>query len=351
MAHTVKDNNRRSITLTTSKVGEVVPEYFGEENAKLISFLEKYLDHLDSDQAGGFGHKIKQLIYARDADQTNIEELDKLIEEIGNGLKSSSFFQKPRLMAKLLADFYRAKGSLNSAEGFFRGFFGLEPEIHYPKRDLFIVGESPVGYEDQKFITNAGIYQVFSILIKCGISTVDYETLYKRFVHPAGFHFAGEVIAIDEARTQVDAVTLGGLFVGPTAIGIDPLEADSPETVLVQQAFVTPLTGFRSDGSVDQDVSPVAPFVQLTTLIDSGGRSLYAPNDAFRVNPFGNTITQIQNLTVNQFQKLYGPIYEVLTPNSFTFDDSANTQRPDFSVELETMDNEIFTTYLSDSAY
>ena len=76
MAHTVKDNNRRNITLTTSKVGEVVPEYFGEENAKLITFLEKYLDHLDSDQAGGFGYKIKQLIYARDADQTNVEELD-----------------------------------------------------------------------------------------------------------------------------------------------------------------------------------------------------------------------------------------------------------------------------------
>ena len=40
MAHTVKDNNRRSITLTTSKVGEIIPEYFGEENAKLITFLE-----------------------------------------------------------------------------------------------------------------------------------------------------------------------------------------------------------------------------------------------------------------------------------------------------------------------
>ena len=44
MAHTVKDYNRRNITLTTSKVGEVVPEYFGEENSKLIQFLEKYQD-------------------------------------------------------------------------------------------------------------------------------------------------------------------------------------------------------------------------------------------------------------------------------------------------------------------
>ena len=215
---------------------------------------------------------------------------------------------------------------------------------------MFIVGESSIGFDDQKFLVNAGIYQVFSILIKCGISTVDYETLYKRFVHPAGFHFAGEVIAIDQAKTQVEAVNLGGLFVGPTAIGLDPLEVDS-DPVLVTQAFVSDFTGVRTDGSTQQDVSPLAPFYQITTLLDSGGRSLYSPGDAFRVNPLGNRITQIQNLTVNQFLFLYDNIAQVLHPNSFTFDDSANSQRPDFSVDLETMDNEIFTTYLSDSAY
>ena len=128
------------------------------------------------------------------------------------------------------------------------------------------------------------------------------------------------------------------------------LEVDS-DPVLVTQAFVCDFTGVRTDGSTEQDVSPLAPFYQITTLLDSGGRSLYSPGDAFRVNPLGNRISQIQNLTVNQFLFLYDNIAQVLHPNSFTFDDSANSQRPDFSVDLETMDNEIFTTYLSDSAY
>ena len=346
MAHTVKDYNRRNITLTTSKVGEVVPEYFGEENSKLIQFLEKYQDFLDSDQANGFGYKIKQLIHARDADRVDADELDAIIEEIGNGLKSASFFQKPRLMTKLLGDYYRAKGSLNSAQGFFRGFFGLEPEISYPKKDLFKVGESRIGYESQKFLVNAGIYQVFSILIKCGISTIDYETLYKKFVHPAGFHFAGEVIAVDE----------GVLDVSVPVTTVDPLEPDSPNFVVTGQAFVTPLTGFRSDGSRSQDVAPTIPFRELTVLIDSGGDTTYVTNDTYRVDPYGTSITNIQSMVSQSLNKIYSNIAEIITPNSFTFDDSdtgltpANA-RPDFSLTIETMDDDKFTTYLSDSAY
>ena len=346
MAHTVKDYNRRNITLTTSKVGEVVPEYFGEENSKLIKFLEKYQDFLDSDQVNGFGYKIKQLIHARDADRVDEDELDAIIEEIGNGLKSASFFQKPRLMTKLLGDYYRAKGSLNSAQGFFRGFFGLEPEISYPKKDLFKVGESRIGYESQKFLVNAGIYQVFSILIKCGISTIDYETLYKKFVHPAGFHFAGEVIAVDE----------GVLDVSVPVTTVDPLEPDSPNFVVTGQAFVTPLTGFRSDGSRSQDVAPTIPFRELTVLIDSGGDTTYVTNDTYRVDPYGTSITNIQSMVSQSLNKIYSNIAEIITPNSFTFDDSdtgltpANA-RPDFSLTIETMDDDKFTTYLSDSAY
>ena len=348
MAHTVKDYNRRNITLTTSKVGEVVPEYFGEENSKLIQFLEKYQDFLDSDQANGFGYKIKQLIHARDADRVDEEELDAIIEEIGNGLKSASFFQKPRLMTKLLGDYYRAKGSFNSAQGFFRGFFGLEPEISYPKRDIFKVGESNIGFEAQKFLVNAGIYQVFSILIKCGISTLDYETLYKKFVHPAGFHFAGEVIAVDEGALDVGVPT--GEFL------IDPLEPDSPDIKVVDQAFVTSLTGFRSDGTVQQDVAPSVPFRELTVLLDSGGDTTYVTNDTYRVDPYGTAITDILTLVSGNLNKFYSNIAEIITPNSFTFDDSdtgasAANARPDFSLTIETMDDDKFTTYLSDSAY
>ena len=83
MPHNLEDLNRRKITLRTSKVGEVVPEYFEEDNAKFITFLEKYHDHLDSNQTHGFGHIINELIYARDVAQTSEDNLDELIKEIG----------------------------------------------------------------------------------------------------------------------------------------------------------------------------------------------------------------------------------------------------------------------------
>ena len=330
----INDNNRQNIILRTSKVGEVVPEFFQEDNSKLISFLESYYNYLDSNVSDGFGYKIQQLINARDAQQTTTDNLDQLIQEIGNGLKAASFFQKPRLMTKLLGDFYRAKGSLNSAEGFFKGFFGIDAEIEYPKQKLFTlanssdsdisagrVNGSAVGYESQKFLTNDGIYQTFSILVKCGLSTVDYVNLYKRFVHPAGFHFAGEVLAINEG------------LLSPSALGLDPLDSDEPFSVLNVGAL------------------SAAPFsLPMTAFLDSGTRNLYMDGDAFRVRT-DQTINDYTTLTATRLGSYYASIAEIMHPNSFTFDDSSASPRPDISMTTETMDNEIFTTYTSDSAY
>ena len=316
MSHTLKDLNRRNPTLRTSKVSEILPEYFQEDNSKLISLLEEYYKYLDSDQAQGFGYKIQDLVYARDGDQTSVSNLDELIKEIGNGLQASSFFQKPRLMTKLLGEFYRTKGSRNSAEGFFRGFFNEEAEITYPKDQLFIVGESQVGYESQKFIQNNGIYQTFSILIKCGISTVDYENLYKRFVHPAGFHFAGQVLAVNEG-----IISLAG-------VGTDPLAIDSALPTYLNEA----------------SLSITAPFSDLSGILDSSdGTSIRIRTDQL--------INVYSSLTAQQLTNFYDDVEELIQSNSFTFDDSSPSSRPDFSLTLETMDNEIFTRYASDSAH
>ena len=326
----INDNNRKNIILSTSKVNEVLPEFFQEDNSKLISFLESYYDYLDSDVSDGFGYKIKQVINARNSQQTTTDNLDALIQEIGNGLKAASFFQKPRLMVKLLGDFYRAKGSLNSAEGFFKGFFGVDAEVEYPKQKLFTLANSSdsdvsagringsaIGYESQKFLTDDGIYQTFSILIKCGLSTDDYENLYKRFVHPAGFHFAGEVLAINEGLLTT------------SALGLDPLDSAG-------EAF-----GAFGEASL----SPTAFSLPVTGLIDSGGDA-----DAFRVRTDQN-INTFSTITAQNMANYYSSIAEIVHPNSFTFDDSSAAPRPDMSFTVETMDNEIFTTYTSDSAY
>jgi hypothetical protein len=58
---------------------------------------------------------------------------------------------------------------LYSAEGFFRAFYGEQPEIVYPKNNLFIVGESKVGPESLKYIQNGALYQVLSVLVRSGV--------------------------------------------------------------------------------------------------------------------------------------------------------------------------------------
>ena len=316
MPHSLEDLNRRKVTLKTSKIGEVVPEYFQEDNPKLITFLEKYYSHLDSNQTHGFGHLINELVYARDVAQTSEANLDELIKEIGNGLQASSFFKQPRLMAKLLGDFYRAKGSLNSAEGFFRGFFNQEAEVSFPKDKIFTVGQSRIGFESDKFIQDNAQFQIFSILIRCGISVTDYENLYKKFVHPAGFHFAGEVLTATEALLTIEP------------FGVDPLEEDAPNVIATGEALL----------------SPIGPFSDITGILDStSGVGIRVRLD----QPISDIVGDSN--TASSLSNYYTSIKELLQTNSFTFDDSANPG-PDMSMTFETMDNEIFTKYNSDSA-
>lgn len=310
------DVNRRDVILTTSKTGEVLPSYYEDQNSKLITFLDKYYDNLDSDANGkSFGNTIRELIYARDIEQTDLEFLDELVKEIGNGLQVATFFHQPRLMAKLLGGFYRSKGSIVSAESFFRGFFNEEATIEYPKKDIFTVGEDQIGFDSQKFIQDNKLYQVFSILIKVGLSTQDYENLYKRFVHPAGFHFAGQVTAVGE-----------GLFtIG--AQGLNPRDSASGISTLVSEA--SPLLSTE--------------FTQLTGFLDSGDSA-----HAFRIDVSQN-INTFAAITAGSLQKFYPDIISLITPNSFTLDNDSSTGRPDMSMSGETMDNELYRSYGSDS--
>ena len=305
MSHSLKNNGRRDPILTTSKTGEVLPSYFETDNAKLIDFLDAYYEFLDSDGQHGFGRQIRESLFARDIAETSTANLDEIIKEIGDGLQASSFFEQPRLMAKLLASFYRSKGTLVSAEGFFRGFFNEEATIEYPKSQIFIVGQDNIGFDSQKFIQDNKLYQIFSVLVKVGISTQDYEVLYKKFVHPAGFHFAGQVVSQTEAS----------MFTA--AQGLNPLDSDALNPV------------FASEATIGLTI----PFSELTGLFDS------SDGTTFRTSIDGDVISKYSTVTAQQLVNFYGSVANILDPNSFTFDDSDTTSRPDFSMTFETMDN------------
>ena len=180
-----------------SKVSQVLPRFFQSEYPQLISFLEAYYDFAGEETAFKV---IQDLFDIRNISTTELEHLDLLLREISDGLDTDSFDQNtnadPRLMARLLSRFYKAKGTQLSAEQFFKAFYGVEVEITYPKRNIFRLNSGPsgslIGPSSLKYIQDDRRYQIFSVLLKTPLSFSDYEAMYKKMVHPAGFYLAGE---------------------------------------------------------------------------------------------------------------------------------------------------------------
>ena len=140
----LEDLNRRDLNLTKAQVKDVLPEYFQSEYPKLINLLEAYYEYLDSDGQHSFDLELHNLLSSHDINQTSDDNLDQWWNSIGNGLSADLFYQNPRLMAKMMGDFYRMKGTLNGGTTFFRAFFNEEAQIEYPKENILIVGESKI---------------------------------------------------------------------------------------------------------------------------------------------------------------------------------------------------------------
>ena len=311
MAHKNENLGRRPIDFHNRVVKEALPEYFTEDNLTLINFLEDYYNFLDSDTVHSFDAEIKDLNNLRDITEVPSEYLNQIIYELGSKLENGNLFTDARFTTRRFADHYRNKGSRRAIEEFFRAFFQQEVEVEYPKKDIFTVGEDKIGFDSQKFIQDYGRYQIFSILLKVGLGVPTYRELYKKFAHPAGFYFEGIVAVEGEANLGFDDM--------PISV------ADSAQTTIVSQA-----------------TNVITLASSYTGLDDSGGT-----NVRYGINQLASLYS---TLTAAQINSYYSSIEELITPNSFTFDDSATTA-PRMSLTTETMDNNMFTRYTSDSSF
>lgn len=180
-------------TIRESLVKQVLPEFWSTDYPNIITFIETYYDFMDSD--GQFGADLNDLYDIRNIGTTKLAYLDNMFEEFALGM-GQEFFSDPREVLRNFAKFFRVKGSLYSAKGFFRSFYNDDTaEITYPKSKLFMVGDSNsiIGPNSTKILQDGGVYQVLSILIKSKTSLGKYEDFYRKFVHPSGFHLAAEM--------------------------------------------------------------------------------------------------------------------------------------------------------------
>jgi len=246
---TLKDFNRLPINLHRSSVKEVLPEYFVEEYPTLISFLETYYESLNNN--GEFGDLIQDLYTIRDVEDNSLAQLEKLLIEFALGV-GVRYFNNPREIIRNFAKFYRVKGSKYSAEGFFRSFFLTDAQIHYPKNDLFFLNDSAseIGVDGQKVMQDGGLYQLLSHLVRTDVGLPEWRELYKKFVHPAGFHLACEVVIQSP----------GKLFETPAV----PVAFDLPEYILQSAASIS--SNFLYDSLGDRPVADTLQLVDITAL-------------------------------------------------------------------------------------
>tara|TARA_B100000242_G_scaffold221643_1_gene162578 strand:- start:1705 stop:2670 length:966 start_codon:yes stop_codon:yes gene_type:complete len=315
-------SKRRLKSFQNRKVRESLPEFYTSEFPTLVTFLEKYYDFLDSaDGTHAFGDNARQFFATKDIREMPSDLLNNLVSELAGGLNTGENFTDTRYALTRLAELARTKGSRFSLEEFFRLFFQQKAEVEYGKESIFKVGDSAsqIGVESIKFIQNNALFQTFGLLIKTGLSVDTWSELYKKFVHPSGFFFAGQVVSDTEAISSPTApIVLFDSSPGPSVIS----EASAPFSL---------------------------PFVQLTSLIDSGGGNVRQSN-------LNELVSDYQNFTLSELDTTYHTVRQIITPNSFTFDDSSirdsdENATPDFSLTLETMDNEIFTRRVTDSAF
>ncbi|RAH15797.1 MAG: hypothetical protein CMB20_001310 [Methanobacteriota archaeon] len=315
-------SKRRLKSFQNRKVRESLPEFYTSEFPTLVTFLEKYYDFLDSaDGTHAFGDDARQFFATKDIREMPSDLLNNLVSELAGGLNTGENFTDTRYALTRLAELARTKGSRFSLEEFFRLFFQQRAEVEYGKESIFKVGDSAsqIGVESIKFIQNNALFQTFGLLIKTGLSVDTWSELYKKFVHPSGFFFSGQVVSDTEAISSPTApIVLFDSSPGPSVIS----EASAPFSL---------------------------PFVQLTSLIDSGGGNVRQSN-------LNELVSDYQNFSLSELDTTYHTVRQIITPNSFTFDDSSirdsdENATPDFSLTLETMDNEIFTRRVTDSAF
>ena len=279
--------NRTDINLFRSEIDQVIPEYFAEDYPNIKKLFDAYYEYMDSaDNPSG---QIQRLFSSRDATQVPTKLLQYLEDELLLGQAYFGGFLNKREAIKFSNTLYRSKGTKYSIEQFFRGFYGIDPTIIYPKENIFKVGPaidygldsinsagqqikeaaSVIGPESRKFITDDKLYQVMSVLIRIGLPLNEWVEAYKLFVHPGGVYLGSELL--------LELVNEIGLTIDQDEIG-DPIEeqvVDEDQAGLDIEAFssITMLNADSATGIRRQTTEQSFSQLYDYTFQDVGGIS------------------------------------------------------------------------------
>ena len=323
MSHTVRDRTlidigRREPNIREYTIEEAVSQHIVESYPKFVSFLKAYFEFEETVESPS--HLIQELFYTRDIVQTDLKLLSFIEDELLLGESYFEGFSDKRAAAQYSSTLYQSKGTKYSIQQFFRTFFSIDPDVVYTKRQIFNVGESQIGAESQRYLTDDKLYQKYAILIKSELSVSEWRKPYKLFVHPAGMYLGAEVQLVSVFDLNIQDQPPPGLK--------DIPEFEIEGEAELQPRAVSSMTGLFGFNAPDGTVQ-----LFRTNL---GSESTYP-------NPGGNDIIDLQNKTIGELHGLYSSLGEYLEADAPTFDEDSDRQGSsmDFS-STETLDQDKF---------
>jgi len=315
---TYSDNKRTLLNFHKAEIDRVLPEHVVQDNPTLKTLFSKYYEWLDS--SDNFGGQVQELYSNRDATQVPSKLLQFLEDELLLGQAYFGGFQNKREAIKFSNLLYRSKGTKYSTQQFFRGFFGIDPIVEYPKNNIFLVGPqidydldsvnnagqqikqaaAEIGPESRKYITDDKLYQVLSVLIKSSLPLNEWKDVYKLFVHPAGVYLAGETL-IEMTNVSWNNVAHNPELVNNGGINfiMDEIGDSLGQLLIVEGANVYQSEAFAEITLINKEDGSVGMRRQRTdqTFHDVGSQSIDSLGTGYTLD-------------------------ELLSPNSVTFDDS-----------------------------
>ena len=321
---TLIDIGRREPNIREYVIEDALSQHIVESYPKFVSFLRAYFDFEETKESPS--HLIQELFYTRDVTQTDLELLSYIEDELLLGQAYFEGFTDKRAAAKYSSTLYKSKGTKYSIQQFFRTFFNVDPDVVYTKRQIFNVGESIIGAESQRYLTDDKLYQQYALLIKTELSVSQWRKPYKLFVHPAGMYLGAEVQLVGQFDLNIEEQPFPGLK--------DIPEFEVEGVASMGRDAISSMTGLFNFNAPDGTTQ-----LFRTNL---GSESTYP-------NPGGNDINDVQTKTIEEVANLYSTMGEYLEADAPTFDEDTDAQGSGMGLSsTETIDQDKFDWVDSD---
>ena len=126
--------NSRPRNIESVNVNSLYPEALRKDAASLISFIERYYEYLN--QNGFPSGEISNITREKDIDIASDAYLTEIKNLIARNIPNSRVIDKVTLY-RIIANYYRTRGSEDSVHSFFKIFFGEIVDVIFPRDYLF----------------------------------------------------------------------------------------------------------------------------------------------------------------------------------------------------------------------